>query len=121
VSLSGTGNPSRLDDIPPESIDRIEILKGAAAATLYGTEASNGVIQIFTKRGRAGAPSFTAQADWVGISVPTNRILPSSDFIGRSCEDIDCLDPTDAAYLAEAAPVCSSALASTFSPTRCST
>ena len=51
VSLSGTGNPSRLDDIPPESIERVEILKGAAAATLYGTEASNGVIQIFTKRG----------------------------------------------------------------------
>ena len=55
---SGQGGPSRLDDINPESIERIEILKGAAAATLYGTEASNGVIQIFTKRGCAGAPRW---------------------------------------------------------------
>ena len=85
VSLSGTGNPSRLDDIPPESIERVEILKGAAAATLYGTEASNGVIQIFTKRGRAGAPQFTVQADWTQITPNNSRILPLADFIGRDC------------------------------------
>ena len=47
---SGGGSPSRLDDINPESIERVEILKGASAATLFGTEASNGVIQIFTKK-----------------------------------------------------------------------
>lgn len=52
------GSPSRLDDINPNSIERIEILKGAAAATLYGTQASNGVIQIFTKRGQSGAPRY---------------------------------------------------------------
>ncbi len=98
---NGQGNPSRLDDIPPEAIERVEILKGAAAATLYGTEASNGVIQVFTKRGRAGAPRFTAQADWTGISVPTNRILPVADYIGRDCAEVDCSDPGDAAELAE--------------------
>ena len=103
VSLSGTGNPSRLDDIPPESIDRIEILKGAAAATLYGTEASNGVIQIFTKRGRAGAPRFSMTADWSALNVPTDRMLPHADFIGRDCKAVDCSDPTDAARLAEIA------------------
>ena len=81
-NFNGQGNPSRLDDIPPESIESIEILKGAAAATLYGTEASNGVIQIFTKRGTVGAPRFTLQGDWAGISVPTNRILPVADFAG---------------------------------------
>ena len=96
VSLSGTGNPSRLDDIPPESIERVEILKGAAAATLYGTEASNGVIQIFTKRGRAGAPQFTVQGDWTGISPNTSRIDPLADFIGRDCGS----DPVDCAALA---------------------
>ncbi|MEM7415449.1 MAG: SusC/RagA family TonB-linked outer membrane protein [Gemmatimonadota bacterium] len=98
---NGQGNPSRLDDIPPESIERVEILKGAAAATLYGTEASNGVIQVFTKRGRAGAPRFTAQADWSGISVPTNRILPIADYIGRDCDAIDCTDAADAATISE--------------------
>src|SRR6266851_4854472 len=50
IGAGGGGTPSRLDDINPEAIDRIEILKGAAAATLYGTEASAGVIQIFTKK-----------------------------------------------------------------------
>ena len=54
VGDGGGGSPSRLDDIDPASIERIEILKGAAAATLYGTEASNGVIQIFTKHGTSG-------------------------------------------------------------------
>jgi len=86
IGGSGQGAASRLDDIPPESIERVEILKGAAAATLYGTEASNGVIQIFTKRGRAGAPRFSVQADYTAISVPTDRILPVADF-ARSAAD----------------------------------
>ena len=45
---------SRLNDFNPEDIESMEIIKGPAAATLYGTEASNGVIQIITKRGRNG-------------------------------------------------------------------
>jgi TonB-dependent SusC/RagA subfamily outer membrane receptor len=51
---TGTNSSSRLDDFNMEDIERIEIIKGPAAATLYGTEASNGVIQIITKRGRSG-------------------------------------------------------------------
>jgi TonB-dependent SusC/RagA subfamily outer membrane receptor len=39
----------RLDDISPQDIESIEIIKGPAAATIYGTEAANGVIQIITK------------------------------------------------------------------------
>jgi TonB-linked SusC/RagA family outer membrane protein len=55
---TGTGSQggrgiSRLNDISPEDIESIEIIKGPAAATIYGTEASNGVVQIITKRGRA--------------------------------------------------------------------
>jgi TonB-dependent SusC/RagA subfamily outer membrane receptor len=49
---------SALNDIHPDDIESIEIIKGPAAATLYGTEASNGVIQIITKRGQSGAPQF---------------------------------------------------------------
>ena len=71
---------SRLDDIDPNSIERIEILKGAAAATLYGTEASNGVIQIFTKRGRQGTPSWSFQVEQGALQYPTDRILPAADF-----------------------------------------
>jgi TonB-dependent starch-binding outer membrane protein SusC len=49
------------NNINPEDIARIEVVRGAAASTLYGTEASGGVIQIFTHRGTAGAPQWTAQ------------------------------------------------------------
>ena len=52
------GNRGRnpINEIDPEQIASIEIIKGPAAATLYGTEASGGVIQILTKRGTQGAP-----------------------------------------------------------------
>ena len=50
---------SALDDINPEDIESIEVIKGPAAATLYGSEASAGVIQIITKRGSVGAPEFS--------------------------------------------------------------
>jgi TonB-linked SusC/RagA family outer membrane protein len=55
---------SRLNDIPPEDIESIEVVKGPAAATLYGADASAGVIQIITKRGRTGTrftQSLTAE------------------------------------------------------------
>ncbi len=54
----GSSSISRINDINPDDIESIEIIKGPAAATLYGTEASNGVIQIITKRGRSGAPRW---------------------------------------------------------------
>jgi outer membrane receptor protein involved in Fe transport len=57
---SGNVTASPLADINPEDIDRIEVIKGSAATALYGTEASAGVIQVFTKRGSArGEPQFT--------------------------------------------------------------
>jgi TonB-dependent starch-binding outer membrane protein SusC len=72
VRMRGTGlihsdeanqqsNP--MDDINPNDIERIEVIKGAAATTLYGTEAAGGVIQIFTKRGSAGAPAWSLSID----------------------------------------------------------
>jgi TonB-dependent starch-binding outer membrane protein SusC len=48
---------SRMNDLNPDDIESIEILKGPSAAAMYGTAAANGVIQITTKRGRAGAPA----------------------------------------------------------------
>ena len=80
VGTGGGGSPSRLDDIDPTTIERVEVLKGAAAATLYGTEASNGVIQIFTKRGTTGAPKWQVQAEQAAIKYPTSRIDPQWGF-----------------------------------------
>ncbi|MGH2567162.1 MAG: carboxypeptidase-like regulatory domain-containing protein, partial [Bacteroidota bacterium] len=70
VTAGGGGAPSRLDDINPASIERIEILKGAAAATLYGTQANAGVIQIFTKQGAQTAPKFDFEIQQSALTYP---------------------------------------------------
>jgi TonB-linked SusC/RagA family outer membrane protein len=54
----GASTTTRWNDFNPDDIESIEIVKGPAAATLYGTEASNGVIQIITKRGGQGKPAW---------------------------------------------------------------
>lgn len=59
VQAFGSGVVSRLNDFDPNQIESIEILKGPAAATLYGTEAARGVINIITKQGAAGAARFS--------------------------------------------------------------
>src|SRR2546427_9529331 len=57
--FTGGQSYDRLNDIEPDDIESIEIVKGPAAATLYGADASAGVIQIITKRGRPGTGKFT--------------------------------------------------------------
>jgi TonB-linked SusC/RagA family outer membrane protein len=57
---TGGQSPSRLNDINPEDIESIEVIKGPSAATLYGSVAANGVIRITTKRGQQGKARWTA-------------------------------------------------------------
>src|SRR5437773_10109832 len=59
----GGQTPSRLNDISPEDIESIEIVKGPSAAALYGTDAANGVIQIRTKRGRPGPTKWNGYVE----------------------------------------------------------
>jgi TonB-linked SusC/RagA family outer membrane protein len=49
---------NRLADINPNDIESVEVLKSAAASAIYGSQATNGVVVITTKRGREGSPSF---------------------------------------------------------------
>jgi TonB-linked SusC/RagA family outer membrane protein len=63
TGVSSRQSVSPLNDIPAADIERIEVVKGPAATTLYGTEASGGVIQIFTKRGRDGKAVWTLDAN----------------------------------------------------------
>ena len=76
VDLGGYSS-NRLSDLDPNDIERIEVVKGAAAAALYGSRANDGVVQIFTKRGRAGATRYslrtTAGWDRVERFVPVNQ------------------------------------------------
>jgi TonB-linked SusC/RagA family outer membrane protein len=62
IIVDGTITRLGLADINSEDIERVEVIKGAAASSLYGSDAANGVIQIFTKRGSSlgdGQSTFT--------------------------------------------------------------
>jgi len=58
IDIGGAAQ-NRLVDLNPNDIERIEVIKGAAAAAIYGSRANNGVVQIFTKRGSEGKPRVT--------------------------------------------------------------
>ncbi len=60
---TGGNNASRVGDLNPEEIENIEIVKGPSAATLYGTDAANGVILVTTKKGRAGAAKWNVYGE----------------------------------------------------------
>jgi TonB-linked SusC/RagA family outer membrane protein len=61
VQAFGSAVVSRLNDFNPDEIENIEVLKGPAAATLYGTEAARGVINIITKKGASGGTKYVFQ------------------------------------------------------------
>jgi TonB-dependent SusC/RagA subfamily outer membrane receptor len=84
---AGLQSVNPFDNINPADIERVEVIKGAAATTLYGTQASAGVIQIFTKRGSQGAPRWSVAIDQgvntMGHLGPDKSINPTS--LGMSC------------------------------------
>jgi TonB-dependent SusC/RagA subfamily outer membrane receptor len=63
TSSAGANALTLLNNLSPEEIEDMEIVKGPSAATLYGTAAANGVIVVTTKKGRAGSTkwNFTAE------------------------------------------------------------
>jgi len=94
---------SRLNDIKPEDIESIEIIKGPAAATLYGSDAVAGVVNIITKKGRAGSgftqtitteygrtnPNFTPPDNWgrcTAAAINNPSVFPACS--GREVGDI---------------------------------
>ena len=99
-----------LNDIDPADIASIQVVRGPAATTLYGTQASGGVIQIFTKHGTTGAPLWSADistgfnnqghigssADPTGMFVnKCSGIMTTSD--GTQFEDPSC--PSSGSWL----------------------
>jgi TonB-dependent SusC/RagA subfamily outer membrane receptor len=73
--------PSRLDDIDMEMVERVEVLRGPAAAAIYGPGASKGVILITTKRGHPGSARWTAFAE-SGPSIETTEFPANFGTIG---------------------------------------
>jgi len=92
IIIDGTITRMTLADINTEDVERMEVIKGAAASSLYGSDAANGVVQIFTKRGAQlaeGQTSFQFRNEygqsWLPNKVPGNtaheyQLLPDGDF-----------------------------------------
>jgi TonB-linked SusC/RagA family outer membrane protein len=104
--FTGGQSYDRLNDIEPDDIESIELVKGPAAATLYGADASSGVIQVITKRGRPGSGKFSqsVSVDYNAINrnftprtnygrctaaqvADTNRVLCSGQPVGTLVSD----------------------------------
>jgi TonB-dependent starch-binding outer membrane protein SusC len=94
----GGQTPSRLEDINPEDIENIEILKGPAASALYGTAAANGVIQITTRRGRAGVPTWNAYTE---VGSVLERTRWPANFEARDADGGWCPTPFQAFGICE--------------------
>jgi TonB-linked SusC/RagA family outer membrane protein len=77
---------NRLADLNPEDIASIEVLRGAAASSIYGSKAANGVVVITTKRGQAGRPQATIIQRY-GIS-SLLRDVPSRQFDTTTAFDL---------------------------------
>ncbi|UZR96922.1 SusC/RagA family TonB-linked outer membrane protein [Chondrinema litorale] len=90
IDLGGT-TQNRLVDINPNDIERIEVIKGAAAAAIYGSRASNGVVQIFTKRGQSGKPKIS-----LSTSFRMNELRKKIDY---NQSPVDWVNATDYADL----------------------
>lgn len=87
--FTGGQSYERLNDLEPEDIESMEIVKGPAAATLYGADATSGVIQIITKRGRAGSGRFTQS---IGLEYGSiNRNFEPRTNYGRCTVTLDTL------------------------------
>ena len=75
-TAAGTGGEqsSALADLLTSDIERIEVTKGGAASTLFGSDAATGVIQVFTRKGTPGAPRITARLEQ-GIELPELKYI----------------------------------------------
>jgi TonB-linked SusC/RagA family outer membrane protein len=86
VGGTGTGGgsvPSRVNDLNPDEVESIEVVKGPSAATLYGTDAANGVIVITTKRGRPGAAAWSFHGEH-GTLDDRSNYLAQYALLGKS-------------------------------------
>ena len=72
-NLTQDGQVNRIADLNPNDIENVEVLKGASAAAIYGSRASNGVIVITTRRGRSGARRINA-VQRIGFSSISNTL-----------------------------------------------
>ena len=107
-TTSAGSRTSRINDLNPDDIENIEIVKGPSAATLYGIQAANGVVLITTKRGVAARPAGTCSwsREPSTTTTPTVRTIsgaPTTRIWDTSCTLVtqvqgDCVQSRVDAY-----------------------
>ncbi len=94
--LDGTVASTGLENINPNDIESIEILKDASAAAIYGSRAANGVVLVTTKRGKRGKP-VVSYNNYVGIQTPykNTKVTNTKEYIGilQKMYGADLADP----------------------------
>ncbi len=105
-------NRSPLEFLNPADIERIEVIKGPAAATLYGADAAGGVIQIITKKGTRGAAQVQwsagfeyGQSSWVGETPTTYYRCTATRRANTSGNYPGCEDPSSVVWEGPNGPV----------------
>lgn len=106
----------RLNDLNPEEIENIEVVKGPSAATLYGTDAANGVIIVTTKRGTVGAPRWDFSAEAGALTMDKNRFLLGYKAWGHTTDGSNT--PERCLLIMKAAGTCVIDSVTHFSPLR---
>jgi TonB-linked SusC/RagA family outer membrane protein len=81
TTAQGGGTSGRFNDIDPETIESIDVIKGPSAAVPYGTDAANGVILIKTKQGVIGRPRWTVYTQQ-GTVTPASKNRITSNYYG---------------------------------------
>jgi len=97
MSGTATSNSNRVMDVNPEDIENISVLKGPAAAALYGSRAANGVVIITTKKGQDGVTSvdFSSKVS----TIWANRLPEQQSKYKRGVRSTDGnLDPSSYTY-----------------------
>jgi TonB-dependent SusC/RagA subfamily outer membrane receptor len=86
--------PFHIGDVDPSAIENIEVIKGMAAARIYGPDAVNGVISITTKKGAVGAPNWSNVCGAPGRNDadPLTRYLYAPEFVIAHQEAIHLTD-----------------------------
>ena len=95
ATSAGTGGEqsSALSDLLTTDIERIEVTRGGAASTLFGSDAATGVIQIFTRKGSPGAPRVTARMEQ-GLEYPERKYIFDTRVVFTPLVDSGYVSPT---------------------------
>jgi TonB-linked SusC/RagA family outer membrane protein len=112
----GGQSTSRINDLNPDDIENIEIVKGPSAATLYGIQAANGVVLITTKKGVPGKPRWNAFVEQGAVN---DKNTYRTNYFGRSDDpDFDPAtgDPSGCTALAQAEGSCLQSRIDTYNP-----